>query len=151
MTCLSPRTILLQRTTRSNLKFQCKIHERTRGPEAGGVGIFSRFYNEAHCRSWTVKKWRTGTFHFYACSPLLDYISMSDNNILFIIIINIIILYYIFAWVAVPETMYRENIPTPLLPVHAFFRVFYTETLNCSELFAAIKLFGVINKSFNFV
>ena len=39
----------------------------------------------------------------------------------------------------------------PLLPVHAFFRVFYTETLNCSELFASIKLFGVINKSFNFV
>ena len=27
MTCLSPRTILLQRTTQSNLKFQCKIHE----------------------------------------------------------------------------------------------------------------------------
>ncbi len=38
MTCLSPRTILLQRTTRSNLKFQCRIHERTRGPEAVGVG-----------------------------------------------------------------------------------------------------------------
>ena len=55
------------------------------------------------------------------------------------------ILCLLFLW------MYRENIPTPLLPVHAFFRVFYTETLNCSELFAAIKLFGVINKSFNFV
>ena len=41
--------------------------------------------------------------------------------------------------------------PPPLLPVHAFFRVFYTETLNCSELFASIKLLGVINKSFNFV
>ncbi len=40
MTCLSPRTILLQRTTRSNLKFQCKIHERTRGPEAGGLEYF---------------------------------------------------------------------------------------------------------------
>ena len=38
MTCLSPRTILFQRTTRSNLKFQCKIHEGTRGPEAGGGG-----------------------------------------------------------------------------------------------------------------
>ena len=38
MTCLSPQTILLKRTTRSNLKFQCKIHERTRGPEAGGGG-----------------------------------------------------------------------------------------------------------------
>ncbi len=40
MTCLSPRTILLQQTTRSNLKFQCKIHERTRGPEAGGLEYF---------------------------------------------------------------------------------------------------------------
>ena len=40
MTCLSPRTILLQRTTRSNLKFQCKIHERTRGPETGGLEYF---------------------------------------------------------------------------------------------------------------
>ena len=40
MTCLSPRTILLQRTTRSNLKFQCKIHERTRGLEAGGLEYF---------------------------------------------------------------------------------------------------------------
>ncbi len=40
MTCLSPQTILLKRTTRSNLKFQCKIHERTRGPEAGGVEYF---------------------------------------------------------------------------------------------------------------
>ena len=47
--------------------------------------------------------------------------------------------------------LHRENIPTPLLPVHAFFRVFYTETLNCFELFAAIKLFGVINKSLYFV
>ena len=44
MTCLSPQTILLKRTTRSNLKFQCKIfgkiHERTRGPEAGGLEYF---------------------------------------------------------------------------------------------------------------
>ncbi len=44
MTCLSPQTILLKRTTRSNLKFQCKIHERTRGPEAGGEGgVFLRY------------------------------------------------------------------------------------------------------------
>ncbi len=43
MTCLSPQTILLKRTTRSNLKFQCKIHERTRGPEAGGEGEY--FYD----------------------------------------------------------------------------------------------------------
>ena len=45
MTCLSPQTILLKRTTRSNLKFQCKIHERTRGPEAGGGegGVFLRY------------------------------------------------------------------------------------------------------------
>ncbi len=60
------------------------------------------------------------------------------------------ILYIFYAWVAVSERMYRKNTP-PLLPVHAFFRVFYTETLNCSELFASIKLFGVINNSFNFV
>ncbi len=40
MTCLSPQTILLKRTTRSNLKFLCKIHERTRGQEAGGLEYF---------------------------------------------------------------------------------------------------------------
>ena len=41
MACLSPQTILLQQTTRSNLKFQCKIHERTHGPEAGGWNTFT--------------------------------------------------------------------------------------------------------------
>ncbi len=45
MTCLSPQTILLKRTTRSNLKFQCKIHEKTRGPEAGGGGRGEYFYD----------------------------------------------------------------------------------------------------------
>ncbi len=48
MTCLSPRTILLQRTTQSNLKFQCKIHERTRGPEAGGWNIFTMIQPSWH-------------------------------------------------------------------------------------------------------
>ncbi len=67
MTCLSPRTILLQRTSQSNLKFQCKIHERTRGLEERGLEYFddttlraqnpSMFiYNETYSRSWTVKK-----------------------------------------------------------------------------------------------
>ena len=59
---------------------------------------------------------------------------MSENNILYIIIL---ILYYILCLGSVPERMYRKNT--------------YTETVNCSELFASIKLFGVINKSFNFV
>ena len=75
------------------------------------------------------------------CSSLLDR-PMSDN-----------VLHYRKTCLgSVPGRLYhREKIPTPLLPVHAFFRVIYTETLNCSELFASIKLFGVINKSFNFV
>ncbi len=74
---------------------------------------------------------------------------MSDNNILYIIIL---ILYYILCLGSVPERMYRKN--TPPIPPASGPRVLsciYTETLNCSELFASIKLFGVINKSFNFV
>ena len=43
MACASQRNILLQQITQSNLKFHCKIHERMRGPEAGGGGIFSRY------------------------------------------------------------------------------------------------------------
>ena len=51
MTCLSPRTILLQRSTQSNLKFQCEIHKRTRGrrgPEAGGLEYFHDTTFRAH-------------------------------------------------------------------------------------------------------
>ncbi len=77
------------------------------------------------------------------CSSLLDR-PMSDN-----------VLHYrktCLGQCSVPGRLYhREKYSNPLLPVHAFICVFYTETLNCSELFAAIKLFGVINKSFNFV
>ncbi len=40
MACVSPRKILLQQITQSNLKFHCKIHERMRGPEAGEVEYF---------------------------------------------------------------------------------------------------------------
>jgi hypothetical protein len=68
MTCLSPRTILLQRTIPNNLKFQytCKIQARGLGYfhdiysqrhkismdttlRAQNPSIF--FYNEAYCRS----------------------------------------------------------------------------------------------------
>ena len=60
MTCLSPRTILLLRTTQSNLKFQCKIHERTRGPVAGGLEYFhdTTFQNTAVERNAHVRDLR---------------------------------------------------------------------------------------------
>ncbi len=140
MTCLSPQTILLQRTTQSNLKFQCKIHERTRGPEAGGLKIFTmQSSGTATQACFSIMKHivahglsRSEEQVFCTFMPVLlltlHYISMSDN-----------LLHYRKTCLGrCAGRLHRENILTPLLPVHASFRVFYTETLNCFELFACL-------------